>query len=198
MNDQPPTSEPTPTEFPPTTANDITPKRVDADCQRLADFDGDEANQWFVVNDGVMGGRSNGAIEATDSAMRFTGGVVTAGGGFTSVRRRLDGTELAGSVRVELRVRADTRTYGLTLEDDAEVGGRAVSHRADLDIGEPDEPDGWTTVTLSFDDLRPSVFGQPVDAPPFDPDRAREFGIIIADGLDGDFTLEVDWIDACR
>jgi len=207
VKDQTPSSEPSPSGPSPTAADsappptsgatpdDITAEPVDADCRRLTDFDGDAANQWFVVNDGVMGGRSNGVIDVTDSVMRFTGSVVTAGGGFTSVRLRLDGTELAGSTRVELRVRGDTRTYGLTLEDNAQVGQRAVSHRAELTIG---EPDGWTTATLSYDDLRPAVFGQPVDAPPFNPEEAREFGIIIADGLNGDFGLEIDWIDACR
>lgn len=203
MNDQPPSSEPSPSEpsppaadpAPPPTSVDITAELVGADCRRLTDFDGDAANRWVVVNDGVMGGRSNGVIDVTDSVMRFTGSVVTAGGGFTSIRLQLDGTELAGSTRVELRVRGDTRTYGLTLEDNAQVGQRAVSHRADLTIG---EPDGWTTASLSYDELKPSVFGQPVDAAPFNPEEAREFGIIIADGLNGDFGLEIDWIDACR
>jgi NADH dehydrogenase [ubiquinone] 1 alpha subcomplex assembly factor 1 len=181
-----------------TTDDEVASEDVDTDCRRLADFDSDEADRWLVVNDGVMGGRSNGAIDVTDSVMRFTGSVVTAGGGFTSVRLRLDGTELAGTTRVELRVRADQRTYGLTLQDDAQAGQRTVSHRADLAIDEAGDTDGWTTAKLSFADLRPSVFGQPVDAPPFNPDEASEFGIIIADGRDGDFALEVDWIDACR
>ena len=144
-----------------------------------------------------MGGRSNGAIEVTDSVMRFTGDVVTAGGGFTSVRFRLDGTELAGATRVELRVRADQRTYGLTLEDDTQVRQRAVSHRADL-------ADRRGRGQRRLDDRRTLVLGpsavavrSPVDAPPFNPDAAREIGIIIADGLDGDFALEVDWINTC-
>ena len=50
---------------------------------------------------------------------------------------------------------------------------------------------------MSYDELRPSIFGQPVDDDPFDPDQAREIGIVIADGNDGDFALDVDWIDAC-
>jgi len=179
-------------------ADEDAPSAVAADCRRLTDFDGYEADRWIVVNDGVMGGRSNGTITVLDSVMRFTGDVVTAGGGFTSVRLRLDGTELVDTTRVELRVRSDQRIYGLTLEDNAQAGQRAVSYRADLTIDEADDTDGWTTTELSFADLRPSVFGQPVDAPPFDPDEASEFGIIIADGRDGDFALDVDWIDACR
>ena len=92
-----PTTEPAQAKAPPTAAAEATPDSIDTDCRRLTDFDGNEAAQWFVVNDGVMGGRSNGAIEVTDSVMRFTGTSSPPGGGFTSVRFRLDGTELAGA-----------------------------------------------------------------------------------------------------
>lgn len=209
MTAEPPdTAEPPSTNGPPPAAADpgTSTEQRDAaprgDCRRLTDFDGadDTYDGWFVVNDGVMGGRSNGTIEITDSEMRFTGTVVTQGGGFTSVRRRLDAGELAGTDRLELRVRADGRTYGVTMEDDGRYGQRSISHRADLaidDAAAASSSDGWTTVTLRYEQLLPTVFGQIVDADPFDPDQARELGIIIADGTDGDFTLAIDWIDAC-
>ena len=165
-------------------------------CQRLTDFTADDTGQWFIVNDGVMGGRSAGGGFIDDSVLRFEGSVVTAGGGFTSARLGLDGDELAGSSRIEMRVRPDGRTYGVTLEDASEYRGRLVSHRADFDIG-PVDSEGWAIATVDYDQLVPSVFGLLVDAPPFDPATAREFGIIIADGIDGDFVLDVDWIDAC-
>ncbi len=165
-------------------------------CRRLTDFTVDDTGAWFVVNDGVMGGRSDGGGFIDDSVLRFEGSVVTAGGGFTSARLRLEGDELVDTTRIEMRVRPDGRTYGLTLEDAAAFGGRLVSHRADLDIG-PVDSDGWAIATVDYDQLVPSVFGRLVDAPPFDPATAREFGIIIADGIDGPFALDIDWIDAC-
>ena len=165
-------------------------------CQRLTDFDEDDSAGWFIVNDGVMGGRSQGGGFIEESVLRFEGTVVTAGGGFTSARRQLDGDELAGSSRIEMRVRPDGRTYGVTLDDAAQYQGRFVSHRADFEIG-PVGEDGWATATVDYDDLLPSVFGILVDSPAFDPATAREFGIIIADGIDGDFVLDIDWIDAC-
>lgn len=173
------------------------PKQAQTDCRRVTDFGADN-QEWLIVNDGVMGGLSNGAVDITDSVMRFTGDVVTQGGGFTSVRLRLDGDELEGSNRVDLRVRADDRTYGLTFEDEARIGPRFVSYQADLildDVGL--DVDGWQVVSLSYDQLRPSVFGQAVDAEPFTPEQAVEVGIIIADGVDGPFALDVDWVDAC-
>jgi hypothetical protein len=165
-----------------------------SDCRRLTDFD-DDTDGWVVVDDGVMGGRSSGIVEFAGSEMRFTGELITRGGGFTSVRLPLDGQELANTDRIVMRVRADDRAYGLTMEDDGRSSRRAISHRADLAFDQP--TDDWTTVSLPYGALEPTVFGQPVDADPFDPDRATEFGIIIADGADGAFALSVDWIDAC-
>ena len=165
-------------------------------CRRLTDFEADDTGQWFVVNDGVMGGRSDGGGFIADSLLRFEGSVVTDGGGFTSARLGLDGDELFDTARLEMRVRPDGRTYGITLDDAAEFRGFFVSHRADLDIG-PVDSDGWAIATVEYDRTVPSVFGQLVDAPPFDPAAARELGIIIADGIDGDFALDIDWIDAC-
>jgi hypothetical protein len=189
-------STPAPT---PAQSDDATePVAVEArECRRLTDFTVDDTGQWFVVNDGVMGGRSDGGESSIDdSVLRFAGNVVTAGGGFTSARLRLEGDELADSSRIEMRVRPDGRTYGVTLEDAAEFRGRLVSHRADFDVG-PVDSDGWAIASVEYEQLVPSVFGILVDAPPFDPASAREFGIIIADGIDGDFALDIDWIDAC-
>ena len=42
---------------------------------------------WSVVLDGVMGGRSTGSIDASDSVLHFTGNCNLNGGGFASIRR---------------------------------------------------------------------------------------------------------------
>ena len=187
--------EPAVTQTEPGTTIAAPPAQLSVGCRRLTDFD--TGSGWFIVNDGVMGGRSDGAVEFADSAMRFSGEVVTAGGGFTSVRTQLTDNELAGSDSLVLRVRTDERVYGLTLEDATQTGRRAISHGADLTIDEPADADGWQITEINFDELRPSVFGQRIDAPMFDSDRASQIGIIIGDGVDGAFALEIDWIDAC-
>lgn len=195
-----PTTTPTTTSTPttsvaPTTTSTTAP---DDGCRRLDDFDGDGVS-WLIVNDGVMGGRSQGDGVIDDSVLRFFGTVVTAGGGFTSVRTVLDGSELTDTTSIRARVRLDDRTYGIRLEDDQEFRGRRVSHGADIPTADQLSPDadGYAIVEVGYDDLSPSVFGQPVTAEPFDPTAATEFGLIIADGIDGDFTIDIDWIDAC-
>jgi len=199
----PPTSpEPASVESVPadTIAVETTPARSEplaVECRRLTDFDEPEdAERWVIVNDGVMGGRSAGFVEFADSAMRFSGELVTAGGGFTSVRFRTIGDELVGTVRLVLRLRSDNRRYSVTFND-APGTRQRIAHGADITSDGTSDDDGWSIVEVRFDDLRPTVFGRPVDAPAFDPEQVSEVGIIISDGIDGSFELEVDWIDAC-
>jgi len=165
-------------------------------CIRLTDFEAD-AIEWFVVNDGVMGGRSNGTADVAESIMRFAGTIVTDGGGFTSIRSSLAGGELAGSDRIEMRIRADDRVYGVILDDEHRIEGRNVSYRTDIDNSGPPDADGWRVVSIPYDSLVPTIFGRVVDSPGFVADEATEIGIIIADGRDGEFVVELDWIDAC-
>lgn len=191
------------TEAPTTTASSTTTTaaaaRPDNQCRRLDDFDGNGPS-WLIVNDGVMGGRSQGDGSIDDSLLRFFGTVVTAGGGFTSVRTLLDGTELTDTTFIRARVRLDDRTYGIRVEDAQEFRGRRVSHGADLPTVPENvvDDDGFAIVEVSYDELTPTIFGQSITAEPFDPATAIEFGLIIADGIDGGFSLDVDWIDACR
>ena len=78
----------------------------------LADFTTDDAHMsWYVVNDNVMGGRSQGDFSIGEGVLRFSGSTNTDGGGFSSIRTepvRLDLSEYAG---IRLRVKGDGRRY---------------------------------------------------------------------------------------
>ena len=53
----------------------------------LTDFTPDSADfGWYVLNDNVMGGRSNGTFAERQGALVFTGNTNTNGGGFSSIR----------------------------------------------------------------------------------------------------------------
>ena len=149
---------------------------------------------WQAVNDGVMGGRSSGGPSFADGIMRFEGVINTNGGGFSSVRAGLQDDLLSGQSAIKMRVKSDGRGYKLTLRSDAFYRGRSVAFQAPL----PQTPEGeWAEITIDFLDLKPSVFGRPLRGPKFDPSEARSIGIILADGLDGPFSLDVDWLKSC-
>jgi hypothetical protein len=173
----------------------MRPNEDQSPRRRLADFDCDEANQrWSVVNDNVMGGRSLGGLSFEDGILIFEGQIDTDGGGFSSLRLPLEPQALRPYDRIELRARPDDRAYMVTFEDDLASGNRQVSHRAPIEF--PD-PGVWQTISVSFDTLSPAIFGQPIDDLPVQKHLATRMGLLISDGADGPFRLEIDWIDLC-
>lgn len=192
----------TTTEPPPSTSTTVTgstttsatASTVDPACILVADLDDpDELARWRIVNDGVMGGRSSAEAVVADSVLTLTGEIVTDGGGFSSVR--LDLAEPLGPItRLIVRLRTDGRPYELTMADVAAGRDRRVSHQSPIDGGTGDD---WVEAVVEIDRLETSIFGRPVEVEPFEPEAAVEVGIILADGVDGPFRLELDWIRAC-
>ena len=154
----------------------------------LFTFDRTDEAEWSVVNDGVMGGRSSGFVAIEAGTLRFTGTLVTQGGGFTSVRARR-AVDLTGEDGLELRVRGSGRPFEVELDDGQRRYGRTVSRRVLIQTTAE-----WTVVRVPFSALRSSIFGQPVNAPPIDLARIRSVGLYLLDGRDGPFTVEVDYI----
>lgn len=183
-------AEPSTSQVTTTSTNVTEPANLDTgqSCQRLLES---EDQPWVIVNDGVMGGRSQGAVTTETSQMQFTGNIVTDGGGFSSVRRLLDGG-LDESDGLQVRLRTDERRYEVLLTDIDSQAYR-VTYYAPLKT----EGDGWQVINVSFDDLEARIFGRRVDAPPFQPQNVTTIGIILADGADGEFSLELEWISAC-
>lgn len=164
----------------------------EAEIMEVFNFDTLTDSEWRIVNDGVMGGRSQGFVETTDGAMHFHGELVTQGGGFTSVRteKRIDLSQYDG---LALRVRGNRRVFELEINDGRRYGWRSVSRRAPFEVDET-----WREVRVPFSRLRTTVFGRPVDVPPIDLGAIERIGFYILDGIDGPFRLEVDRVRAYR
>lgn len=158
----------------------------------LFDFNVSDETSWQVVNDGVMGGRSQGYVEIKNGVLQFTGILVTQGGGFTSIRADKS-VDLTGYEGLALRVRGGGRTFEVEVDDGTRRGWRSVSRRASFETEAE-----WTEVRIPFSALRTTVFGQAVSAPGIDLAKVRRMGLYIADGKDGPFRLEVDTIGAYR
>ncbi len=175
------------TTAPPSSTTSESPTTTVSDrCVRVTDFD--EPN-WFIVNDGVMGGRSDARGVIDSSRLEWSGTIVTLGGGFSSIRGLVDGS-LAGATELELRIRTDGRAYELLADDDAST---RVTHYNPI----PAVGGDWEVVVVPLTGMESRVFGNLVTSEPFDPDQATQIGVILADGIDGEFAFEIDWIDAC-
>ena len=165
------------------------------ECDMDANFENsEEASYWRTVNDGVMGGRSSGGPDFKDGMMRFSGMINTNGGGFSSVRTTVAPGDLISADGLKIRVKSDGREYKVTLRTNATYRGRLVSFQAPIPMTEKNE---WEDVFVPFDRLEASLFGRPLSGGKFERDAAQELGIIIADGRDGPFQLDIKWIKGC-
>lgn len=147
---------------------------------------------WFVVNDNVMGGRSEGDFDIGDGRLRFAGRTNTRGGGFSSIRTRGPNTDLSAFDGVRLRVKGDGRRYTWQIRTDAKYRGRDVSYWAEFDTVK----DQWTTVDLPFSSFVPKFRGVELRGGPPDPARIRGMGLMIYDGRDGPFELTLAAVEA--
>ena len=161
----------------------------------LIDFSRDKELEWFIVNDGVMGGRSRSNLRVTDEGTGLFAGVLSLenGGGFASVRLVMGSTDLSRYAGLELEVRGDGRMYQLRLRTDDRFDG--VAYRALFDTREGE----WLTVHLPFDDFQPVFRGQVLeDRDPLDPAAVHQVALMLADKQAGPFSLEVRRLSAWK
>ncbi len=142
---------------------------------------------WYVVNDNVMGGRSEGAFEEEQGALRFTGRTNTDGGGFSSIRTKPMQLDLSNYAGIQLRVKGDGRRYTWRLATAAQWRGRQVSYWADFEAH-----DGtWGLVNIPFSSFIPKYRGYQLDGPVLDPGGITGMGLMIYDNQDGPFELQL-------
>jgi monofunctional biosynthetic peptidoglycan transglycosylase len=144
---------------------------------------------WFSINDGVMGGVSSSAMNVTPDGLVFEGELsLENNGGFASVRRQVD-SDLSTATGLQLKVRADGRTYQVRLRHDGRFDG--IAWRAEFSTSAQ-----WQTVTLDFSEFKPVFRGrQIIDAGPVLPSKIRQIGFMVADRMPGPFRLEIGAIE---
>lgn len=162
---------------------------------KIIDFAASRAGDWFVVNDGVMGGRSSSLLKGDEDGVAVFEGYLSLenNGGFASVRTAVPERALAGASSVLLRVRGDGKRYQLRLRPRGRSDGVAFAASFETTAGR------WTTVELPLDSFEPTFRGyRPRGVGPLDPGDVGQLGIMLTDKQEGPFRLEIDWIGVDR
>ena len=147
---------------------------------------------WYVQNDNVMGGQSEGAFSIDASELVFSGSTNTNGGGFSSIRSQpleLDLTDYDG---IRLTVKADGRRYTWSLQTDARWRGRKINYWADFDTvsGEVN------VIDVPFERFLPQFRGFKLDGPKLDRSKIRGIALYQYDKTDGPFKLRLIRVEA--
>lgn len=162
----------------------------------LFDFQGANATeQWQTVNDGVMGGVSDGKFTITDAkTMKFYGTLsLENNGGFASVRSRGKSLGLEKGDTIVAKVKGDGREYSLNLY--LSRPQFAYSYRAPLKTKKGE----WIEAKIPIDDMVATFFGRTMkEAGPVNPKEVNAIGFLLGDKKPGPFEMEIEWIKVER
>ena len=153
------------------------------------------AADWQAVNDGVMGGVSDGRFRITErETLEFYGTLsLENNGGFASVRSRPRALGLQTGDTIVARVRGDGREYQLNLYTAERM--RAFSYRAPVKTRSGE----WIEVAVALDRFEATSFGRVLrGAGPVDPRSVTSIGFLLAEKTPGPFLLEVAWVKVLR
>ena len=147
----------------------------------------DIEGKWIVVNDNVMGGRSEGGYSFRKNRLIFSGNTNTNGGGFSSIRTNPTNFYLGDRTGLHIRFKGDGRTYKLGVR----IEGKSVSYRSNFTSS-----NGWQEVRVPFNEMDVSWRGRPLskEEHPLIKSKIRSIEFMIYDKQDGPFKLLVDWI----
>lgn len=156
----------------------------------LFDFNLDsDLRNWRIIDDVVMGGRSNGAFELTkDGYGKFHGKVsLENNGGFSSLRYYFNNKDVAQYSKAVLRIKGDGSKYQFRVKRSSRD---YVSY-----IYEFETTNDWMTIEIPFKDMYPGFRGRKLRQANFSGDTMEEIGFLIGNKKAQSFELLIDKIE---
>lgn len=155
----------------------------------LSDFSqSKEGSQWYVVDDRVMGGISQGEmLSLADGTGIFKGDVSTANnGGFSSVRKPIRFENKQGYNTIFLKVKGDGKSYQFRIK---EKPSDQFSYIQNFKTSGQ-----WEVIELQLRDFYPVFRGRNLRLPNFGGKFIREIAFLIGNKVNEKFALEIETI----
>ncbi|WP_405198133.1 CIA30 family protein [Christiangramia sp. LLG6405-1] len=155
----------------------------------IFDFNSDtKISNWVVVEDRVMGGRSNAEIYLTDEGhAKFIGNVsLENNGGFASVRHRLNVEGVKNFSKAVIRLKGDGKNYQFQLKN--KLNDRHSYIQEFSTNGE------WQEIEVDLAKMYPGFRGRKLDIPNWDHDIIQEITFLIGNKKNEEFSLLIDYI----
>ena len=123
-------------------------------AQDIYDFNSQSTMEdWFVVDDVVMGGRSSGGMQLSQDGHAIFEGTVSLenNGGFSSVRYRFQRMDTGDHSVFKIRLRGDKKKYQFRVKSSLRE-----RHSYVFEFGTNGQ---WETIEIPFDAMYPSFLG---------------------------------------
>jgi len=158
--------------------------------QLIFDFNDDaDISDWRIVDDVVMGGRSNGQFKIdSDGNGVFSGDVsLENNGGFSSVRYQFEKINTTKDSKINIRLKGDGKEYQFRVKNKRNTYYSYITNFKTSGY--------WENIIINLKDLYPSFRGQTMNIPNFAGNTIEEIAFLIGNKKNESFTLVLDKIE---
>ena len=145
-------------------------------------------NNWRIVDDVVMGGRSNGNFKInTEGHGEFSGSIsLENNGGFSSVRYDFKTLNSSQYSSFKIRLKGDGKSYQFRVKS-------SYSQRYSY-VYKFETSGEWETIIIPFDKMTPRFRGYDLDQPNFSGEQMEQIAFLIGNKKAQKFKLLIDTI----
>lgn len=144
---------------------------------------------WYIINDNVMGGvsRSNISINEDGNAV-FKGSVsLENNGGFCSVRYDFEEIDVTNFEKITFRIKGDGKKYQFRIRANRDDYYSYINYF---------ETSGkWQTIEIPLREMYPVFRGRKLEMPDFSHKKIEEIAFLIGNKKEENFRLEIDKIE---
>ena len=147
-----------------------------------------DLQDWIIVNDVVMGGRSSSTFKLDEDGLGVFEGNISLenNGGFSSLRYRFLKRTIKGDTQVKITLRGDGKKYQFRIKSNARDYYSYIAPF--LTSGE------WQEIVIPLGDMYPSFRGRRLNQPNFSNDSIEELTFLIGNKKSERFKLLIDKI----
>lgn len=155
----------------------------------LYDFNSNSTkSDWQVVDDVVMGGRSDGAFSINEAGNGIFQGKVSLenNGGFSSLRHSLN-AKVGNHTKVRITLKGDGKGYQFRI--------KSSPYDRHSYISEFQTTGDWQEVVIPLSSMYPAFRGRKLTIPNFNSDQISELAFLIGNKKPESFRLEISKIE---
>ena len=148
-----------------------------------------DISQWRIVNDGVMGGLSQGSFSLTSEGYGLFKGAVSLdnNGGFTSVRYPFSPLKTNKGSKIKLRLKGDGKEFQFRIKDNSrQYYSYIITFETNGD---------WQDIEIPLSQMVPSFRGRQLNLPNFSENQIEEIVFLIANKKEERFDLLLDSVE---
>jgi hypothetical protein len=148
-----------------------------------------EKGSWLIVDDGVMGGMSNGGMITNDKGEIVFSGKVSLenNGGFSSVRHRFQSINVEGYDTVRLHIKGDGKKYQFRIKSEWRDWYSYIQYF--------DTSGEWETIDIDMKAMYPTFRGRRLDLNTWDKKELSEIAFLIGNKKAEEFELIIKKIE---